>query len=241
MNQAADIWSLLKNRFPANEYALLKEVRNAAGYNATRSADGIAFNLWPSRGLEIEGLELKFHRQDWFKELKTPAKADAIFQFCDRWWIVAERENIVQKDEVPSPWGFIERRGDKLFTVIPAPKLDPKPITRGFVASMLKRSTANMIPIAEIESRLADARIDGGLSSTHRIKGLENEVATLTTTLKEFEEKSGLKITQWTVGNIGQAVKMITECGAQNIKNELLDLKRRVDIISENILKIVSP
>ena len=62
------IWDLLNMRFPSSAYSVFREVRNRAGYNATRSADGVVVGLWPSRGLEIEGLELKAHRQDWIKE-----------------------------------------------------------------------------------------------------------------------------------------------------------------------------
>lgn len=35
-------WPLLEKRFPSKEYALLQEVRDKAGFYASRSADGIA-------------------------------------------------------------------------------------------------------------------------------------------------------------------------------------------------------
>ena len=72
------IWELLTKRFPPGQYALLKEVRDAAGFHARNSADGIAMNLWPSRGLELNGLEIKSGRGDWLKEYKNPQKAESI-------------------------------------------------------------------------------------------------------------------------------------------------------------------
>ena len=74
-----DIWELIQRRFPKEEYALLREVRNAAGYNATRSADAIAFNLWPSRGLEINGEEFDYDEPITFEEAITD-----ILTECDR-------------------------------------------------------------------------------------------------------------------------------------------------------------
>jgi hypothetical protein len=235
-----DIWELLRVHYPTNAYSLLREVRNAAGYNATRSADGIAVGLWPSRGLEIEGLELKAHRQDWIGELKNPAKAEAIFQFCDRWWVVAEKEGIVKQEEVPAPWGFMEARGEKLFTVIKAPKLEPKPLTKGFVVCMLKRAVSGMIPQSEIKDKLEEARISGGLTSSYRVKELEDDVHSLKETIVEFEKESGLHITNWNAGNIGKAVKMITDCGAERIKDQLLRLKNDIDKIGENIVEVIN-
>ncbi len=134
-----NVWKLLENRYPSKEYALLREVRNAAGFNSTNSADGIVVGFWPSRGCEIEGLELKSGRGDWLVELKNPQKAEAFFNYCDRWWIVAERTEIVKLEEVPSPWGFMEVVGDNLKIRKPAPKLEPSGIKKEFVVSMLKR------------------------------------------------------------------------------------------------------
>jgi hypothetical protein len=235
-----NVWELLRVHFPENAYTLLREVRNAAGYNATRSADGVAVGLWPSRGLEIEGLELKAHRQDWINELKNPAKAEQIFQFCDRWWIVAEKEGIVKQEEVPAPWGFMEVRGEKLFTVIKAPKLEPKPLTKGFVVCMLKRASSGMIPLSEIASKIAEAKKEGGLSSNYRIKYLEEEITNLKSGIAEFEKESGVHITRWNAGNIGKAVELINRHGVQNIKNEFLHLKDQADRISQNIAEIIN-
>lgn len=234
------IWDLLNMRFPSSAYSVFREVRNRAGYNATRSADGVVVGLWPSRGLEIEGLELKAHRQDWIKELKTPQKAEEIFQYCDRWWIVAEKEGVVKEEEVPSPWGFMERRGDKLFTVIKAPQLTPKPLSKEFIVCMLRRASSGMIAISEIASKISDAKAEGALSSSYRIKDLEEEVLNLKNSMAEFEKESGIHLSHWNAGNVGKAVELITRHGVQNVVNEFMDLKDKADRISANISEIIS-
>jgi hypothetical protein len=60
-------------------------------------------SLWPSRGIELHGIEIKVSRNDWLKELGDPAKADEIARFCDRWWVAAGDESIHQ-------WDSLEKR-----------------------------------------------------------------------------------------------------------------------------------
>lgn len=91
----------LRKKYTLPEFVLMEEVRDAAGYNSRRSADGIAMSMWPSRGLEIHNFEIKASRSDWLRELKDPAKADAIANFCDKWWIVAA-PGVVKEGELPS-------------------------------------------------------------------------------------------------------------------------------------------
>src|SRR5271154_3135095 len=95
----------LQRKFPPAEYALLPEVSDQAG-GRNRSADAVAMNTWPSRGLEVHGVEIKSYRSDWIKELKNPAKAENIFKYCDRWWLCAATEGVVKENEVPETWGF---------------------------------------------------------------------------------------------------------------------------------------
>lgn len=74
-------WPYLEKRFPAGQFALLQEVSDAAGFGRSRSADGIAMSLWPSRGLGIDGIEIKSYRSDWLRELKHPEKADQTIMY----------------------------------------------------------------------------------------------------------------------------------------------------------------
>lgn len=54
----------LRQKFPAQEYALFFEVRSATGFpGRLRSADALAMSLWPSRGLELHGFEIKVSLQ----------------------------------------------------------------------------------------------------------------------------------------------------------------------------------
>ena len=90
------VFRLLDKRYPAESHALFRQVADSTGYGQKRYADAVAFGLWPSRGLEIEGLEIKVSRQDWLNELKNHAKSADIQAYCHRWWIVAGDRSIVK-------------------------------------------------------------------------------------------------------------------------------------------------
>lgn len=160
--RTSEVKAALRGYYKSPEYALMFEVASTTGAMRARRADAIAMNLWPSRGLLIEGIEIKVSRSDWRRELDNPAKAEEIAQYCDQWWIVAPK-GIVQDHEVPALWGYkVVSEGGMIRTVKQAPKQDVEPLTRNFVAGMLRRaSEADEAEInAMVERRVASARED---------------------------------------------------------------------------------
>ena len=133
------VHAALAKRFPSPEWATFFEVRDAAGFNARRSADVVAMNTWPSRGLSVHGVEVKVSRSDWLRELKDPAKSASVQRFCDRWWLAAGDDKVAKIEEVPEAWGLLVLRGKALVQVKEAPPLPAEPLTRGFVAMLLHK------------------------------------------------------------------------------------------------------
>ncbi len=86
MLRAADIRAGMATRWAAPEYAIMWEVADATGARHSRLADAVMMSLWPSRGLELHGVEIKVSRADWRREALTPQKAEKIAAYCDRWW-----------------------------------------------------------------------------------------------------------------------------------------------------------
>ena len=124
-------------RPPTHEVAF--EVRDGAGFNARRSADAIIMGCWPSRGLDLTGVEIKASRGDWLKELREPEKAEAIAQYCDR-WVIAAPKGLIKADEVPAGWGWWEvdlERGSLNESTRP-PEKEAVPISRHFLAMLLR-------------------------------------------------------------------------------------------------------
>jgi hypothetical protein len=165
------LFDSLRGLYPGQHgWMLLPQVRDATGAGSGRTCDGLAMNAWPSRGLEVHGFELKTHRGDWLRELKKPAKAETIFQYCDRWWVVvpdidveAGREKpIIRPAELPSSWGLlvVDERG-RAAQAVQAPKLKPKPLDRAFLASVLRRLAAVETPEAKVAAAFAKGKEEG--------------------------------------------------------------------------------
>lgn len=146
----------------AGEYAFLTHVRNEASFAATRTMDALTVSLWPSRGLELHGYEVKSSRSDWLRELKDPEKAEVFHRRCDRWSLVVGAADIVAPGELPPTWGLLVPRGGKLATVVAAPKLprtkEEKMISRSWLVCLLRAAGA----VPESDSKeVAAARAEG--------------------------------------------------------------------------------
>ena len=197
-----DLVMRLHCRYPSDRYALLEQVRDGPGFSATGSGDLMAVGLWPSRGCEVEGFEIKTSRADWLRELKAPEKAENLYAFCDRWWLVIPSSNdVLREGELPPTWGCIEAHGkEKLRASVAAPKLTPQPIDRYFLAAILKRATAEPIR----RSRLADAYAAGKRDGAAGIRSSSNDLAILTSHVKNFERaqerarREAEYVQQWT-------------------------------------------
>lgn len=240
MTPKVSVWSLLEKRFPAGEYALLAEVRDKAGHSASRAADGIAMSLWPSRGLEVIGIEIKSFRGDWLRELKNPAKAENIFQYCDRWYLVTAEENVAKLEEIPAAWGWLACKGSRIITMKEAPKCDPKALDRHFVAAMLKRASQGTVSIDSISDKIEAAREEGklsaNLSQTYELTRIKEQFEELKNDVKQFEEGSGLSIRHtWQGKKVGEAVKFILAGGVEHGAAKLKQLLTIADNMKTHI------
>lgn len=151
---ADDIFEAIRNEHPADAWAVLPQLRDGTGWRAGRTADAVAMSLWPSRGLGLHGFEIKVSRGDWLRELKQPAKAESIFTYCDRWWVVIPSAgNIIGDGEIPPTWGLCTVGPDRSLTrVVQAPQLEPKPLDRVFVAAVMRALQKCETPQARINA-----------------------------------------------------------------------------------------
>lgn len=160
---ASKLRALLRRKYPGDQFAMLYEVRDAAGFAARRSADVMVIGLWPSRGCMVEGMELKVSRSDWLRELKKPQKAEAFFPYCDRWWIIAANKDVVRLEELPQTWGLMIPRAGGMGILRQAPDLKPEPVDRYLLAAMMKRATDTAADSPEVQ-----ARIEARVTAAHR-------------------------------------------------------------------------
>jgi len=134
-----DVILTLQARFPHPRYAFFREVGNAVGFHSSR-IDALAMAMWRSLGLEVHGFEIKQSRGDWLREMKAPYKAEDLFSYCDRWWLVAGEPAIVKDGELPPDWGLLVVHGQSLRMEIKAKQLKPAALDREFVAAILRKA-----------------------------------------------------------------------------------------------------
>lgn len=199
---AADVIGNLRSWFAQPQYAFLEQVADGTGMRQSRWADAVAMSVWPSRGYDIHGVEVKVSRYDWQKELSQPLKSAAVQQYCNRWWVATPDELIIQPGELPPTWGHMVMKGNTMRVAVAAPPLEPKPVTVEFVASVLR----NYQKADESEVRRA---IDDAVREAvdHERESERNRYGNLKKQVEAFEEKSGIRINEYVDGKeLGEAV-----------------------------------
>jgi hypothetical protein len=239
---------LLREKFPAPEYAFMPQVRNGTGYTRTvRTADAVAMSLWPSRGLELYGFELKSARSDWLRERADPSKAEEIGKHCDRWWVVAGADSVIPEGDLfPPTWGLMVAREGKLVIVREAPKLDAQPLDRSQLAAIFRRAAECVVPRAEIKAALArereeiDKTIEVGVESA--TAHLRRQLKDLVERVEEFERASGLEIRHgWDREPIAKAARFIADGGLEAQRAELEGLASRARAVATRIEEALAP
>ncbi|MGS0567066.1 hypothetical protein [Xanthomonas oryzae] len=214
MTTASTIKALLRRQHNPREWALAFEVANGTGGNASRSADAVAMNLWPSRGLAIHGFEIKVSRGDWKRELQNPKKAEAVAQYCDYWWIVAP-EGVVSADELPEAWGLQEVRSDALVVVKQATKAEAVAVTRSFMAALFRRMSETDGEEVEKLVRLRFEQVDADRRAEieRAVSSRTQQYETLRKRVEEFERAAGLDLEDWQFQpeDFGKAVKFVLD------------------------------
>lgn len=176
------------------EYAFFREVGNSTGATERRWADGLAISLWPSRGITIDAFEVKVSRGDWLKELRDPSKAEAIAQYCDRFWLVVNDPKIVKAGELPKTWGLLVVDDDGIRREIEAPQLSPVGLDRAFVAAIARRAAEQSADAKVAKSAYAEGFRAGEAKERGRSKdgAAAESLKKLTDRVYEFQKASGV-------------------------------------------------
>lgn len=185
----SDIYEAIAAAHCPPEWACFRDVANATGWAGARRADAVAMNLYPSRGLEVRGFEIKTDRGDLRRELSDPDKAELIAKYCNTWWLAVPK-GLCDKDDVPLSWGIMEVGEKGLRTkrsAVPRQADEVTTLNRPFVAALaraahkeIEQLRKNWIPRAEIQERL-DAKYLAGAAAAPReaeflIRTLERKV-----------------------------------------------------------------
>jgi len=208
------IQQAVATKFCAPEWATFFEVHNGTGAMQRRSADAIAMNLFPSRGLKLHGFEFKASRGDWLRELKDPHKSESIQRYCDHWWIVT-LPDIVREDELPPTWGLYVLKGSGLHTITKAPTLSAAPIDAPFLAALLRRAHefGGRELNKEVQKRIADEQARIGKRIEERVSYRTRELERYKEAFEAFEKAAGFPLETWDVASFGAAAKLVRDLG----------------------------
>lgn len=238
MKENFAIYAALRERFCAPEYALFFEVANGTGSNIRRYADALAMSLFPSRGLTIAGFEIKVSRNDWRRELRNPHKAEeGIFKFCDFWWIVAPA-GVVEKSDLPPTWGLLELGEKKLRQAVDAPRLKPTPMTRNFIAAVLRRASEADEGIVDEAVRRKDADREARFEERveERVKYRVREFEQRLGAIQGIERQLGISLTDYNAHEgYGRIIKAIDATGVATQWRGLRELARSLSSMAENL------
>lgn len=209
-------------------FRLVEQVADHTGFRASRWLDAMAFGLWPSRGLEIHGIEVKVSRSDFRRELEKPAKADATAARCDRFWIAAPAGIVdpLHLESLAPTWGLLEIAEDRagkrtVRTTKKAERIEQqKPIDRDFLAAVLRR-----IPSVTDEVRAevrAEVEAENELRITASVESrLDREMtgyAALRESVATFEAAAGVRLSDFRAGysngsveQLGHAIRLLAD------------------------------
>lgn len=242
----------LRAEYPLPQYAVLYEVASGMGKTMNGYADAIVMGLFPSRGLDIHGFEIKTDRRDWLKELRTPEKAEHVAKYCDYWWLLISEEGVAKVEEVPPTWGLYVLKGKSLEVAKRPKKLKATPPDRTFVGAMLRR--ANEMAERErqrveeginkddfVRKARAEAEREAKARFEDDLKMATREHESLKEGVEEFEKASGITITRWQGQRMGEAVALLMnlkERDINSIDTMAADVELRAKALKEQALQL---
>lgn len=234
--KAADVIAALRASYQPPEWATFTEVTDGTGAHASRRADMIAMNLYPSKGLEMRCIEVKVSRSDLAAELRDPEKAETFAQFCDGFWL-ATPKGLAGPDELPAPWGLIEVDGNSARVKRrAAPNPSPIPPSKMFMAGLLR--AASKVSDTEIRARITAAEKAARLSAEEVAQGRVNraeqqareQVRRDRETLDALMEMLGVEV-DWALRtpDFCAAVKLVQQSGVFGARNGLGAISSKID------------
>ncbi len=236
----AEIMVALRERYAYPEFAFFEEVGDA-GSRSTVYADGVAMNMWLSRGYALSGFEVKSSRSDWLRELKQPTKAEPIIRRCDHFYLVAPGY-VYQPDEVPPSWGILDFKEGKLREKRRAPQLEAEPVTRQFVSQMLRRASSQEARDIKgaVDKALADDRAQMETEIQRRVESETRALRRDTEKYKAICEALGSN--EWTPPEeIIEAVRVVLSAGIAAPYSHLKSTAQQLRYAAERIEKAVAP
>jgi hypothetical protein len=200
-------------------FVVAVQVHNGAGFSYGRRLDLVVFDTWPSKGLYLHGIEIKCTKSDLRRELQDTAKFAEFSAYLDKFSIAAPPD-IVDLKLLPPKWGLYcptpegtlraRRKPLMLHQEGKRDTLD-RSVAAAFVRALVDRSLSDEALRAERQRGYEN----GARGASGEIERLSREAAAQKTMLETFEANSGIAISTWSAGRIGEAVKIVLDGGIE--------------------------
>jgi hypothetical protein len=223
---SADVREALLGRFPADQYLTIHEAPEGSGRDG-RKLDALVLSLWRSRGLSLDGIEIKVSVSDFRREIKDPTKADWWWEHCDRFWIAAPNAVAAKiKNELPPAWGLLSCTRSSVRQMVPAPtNQDRKPIPWPTLVGLFRASAdagINALQRAQrkgfdegMERAKSMPQWNADTSSSWEVQQVRSDFEALRDSVRSFEEAAGIKIDRWRSKELGAVVRIVNEAVLQ--------------------------
>jgi hypothetical protein len=165
---------------------------------SNRRADLVRVGMRASRSPGIDVHEIKVSRSDWRRELDDPAKADAWWPHCNRFWVVAPPD-VVPAAELPEGWGLMELPGSgRRFKVrVPAATRTDISLTMPLLVELLRRADNQRLGEMDAlcQKHRADVvRLETEWRTRQAENGLPRELRQRLRLLEEVEAALGMRL-----------------------------------------------
>lgn len=230
----------VRNSYPHPNFTYMQEVRDATGFDAVRSADGIAVGMYRSCGRLIHGFEMKVTRSDWQKELSNAAKAESLMRYCHHWSLIVPDASIIKDGELPPSWGLgipHQTRSNaalKIKWIVKPPTLQPIPFSMVFLTALIY--AASKIDEGE-RTRALRAEYDRGLKNAQesfdRQAGMDS-LRTLRKAVEAFENASGITIADYTSESNANKMGMKFKEWQESLESAELSKKRLEGLLEQS-------
>lgn len=264
---STDVMEALVKRWPPAEYVHIPEAPMSSDRQG-RKLDLVVVSMWKSRGLALDGVEIKVSMSDWKRELEGytdgsgkfhggPDKAEWWWHHVNRFWIAAPAEIAKKiKPQLPPTWGLLSVNDGGTARVLVAAPVNRKreDFTWGETVGLLRAlngTSTNMLHrefqrgrsegYEEAQKALSNGRADRAAES--RLTYANQRADQLQEAIKAFEETSGIKISQYPheAGNIGSIVALVREAiiqGPNVVDSRLAAQAEQMRAIADQVDKV---
>lgn len=229
--KADDVHEALLGRFPPDQYLAIREAPMGSGRDGRR-LDLLAISLWKSRGLALDGIEVKVSVSDFRREMKDPDKADWWWRHCNRFWIAAPSDVAKKiRSEMPDTWGLLSVSDDlKVRALDKAPKNpNPEPIPWGTCVGLMRASADAGITSLErqrfagyeagVEWAKRQPQWNAESTDSWEFRRTKEDLERLKERVEQFESVSGVKISRGfgkeDPRRVGKIVRFVNEANIQ--------------------------